>query len=77
MATKGNPTITLVGFIVVGFVFISSTWKENYEKVPTDFFPWNEANLVHKKIPNSTTLECRWKGPEFTFDRKEPVFYDA
>lgn len=32
--------------------------SETYDRM--DFFPWNEANLVKKRHPNSTVIDCAW-----------------
>lgn len=75
LVSKGNLNMVLVGFILISIgIVILPVMKEDY--IPP-YFPWNEATLVHKKIPNSTVYECSWKGCEYTFPRKEPVFYDA
>ena len=74
--TTGDCQMIFFGFIVlVGFILFQNPSDEKERYDPKSFFPWNEANLVHKRIPNSTTVDCKWKGPEFTFERKEPVFY--
>lgn len=66
-ASNIDYRMILVGILVFGACILSvKDPKEPFEK-PPDVFPWNEANLVHKKIPNSTNYECSWKGPEYTF----------
>jgi hypothetical protein len=35
---------------------------EGYEKKDKmEYFPWNEANLVIKRFPESTVVECGWE----------------
>lgn len=40
------------------FYFKEEEALESYDRM--DFFPWNEANLVKKRYPNSTVIDCAW-----------------
>lgn len=75
--SRGDIRLVLTGFFLfcLGLIIVSRE-KESYENIPP-FFPWNEATLVHKRIPNSTNYDCSWEGSEYTFPRKETIFYDA
>jgi hypothetical protein len=49
--------------------------RESYDRM--DFFPWNEANLVRKRHPNSTVIDCAWsldqKKSDNIFQMSDPV----
>ena len=44
--------------VVLALVSYTKEEREDYNKM--DFFPWNEVNLVKKRIPNSTVIDCAW-----------------
>lgn len=45
-----------VGLIIL--LIVSTRQRESYSRM--DVFPWNEANLVVKRNPNSTVIDCNW-----------------
>ena len=45
-------------FVCASVFHLKTFTEENYERM--DFFPWNEANLVKKRDPNSTVIDCAW-----------------
>ena len=58
-----SPTFTILSFVVCSVVLIAvlivaTRQKEAYSKM--DVFPWNEANLVIKRNPQSTVIDCEW-----------------
>lgn len=58
---KNGPTLL---FIIIVCLLIGYYWKdqtttdEQYDRM--DYFPWNEARLVRKRIHDSTTIDCGW-----------------
>lgn len=60
--------------------------KEGYavkQKDKRDYFPWNEVNIVKKRSPESTVVECGWelvqigkeKEPTPNFQENDPVVH--
>lgn len=45
-----------VGLLAI--IYYMKEEKEAYDRM--DFFPWNEVNLVKKRTPNSTVIDCAW-----------------
>jgi len=67
----------LLGYLVLVCVLcvLLVPWqqKESFER--PDFFPSNEVNIVQKRIPNSTVVDCRWNMVTPSFDDSDPVYY--
>lgn len=58
------PRFAVFSFMVCAVVlmvvlFVEMRRKEMYSKM--DVFPWNEANLVIKRNPQSTVIDCEWE----------------
>lgn len=79
---KNQPFIL---FAVIVCILIAYRWKckmnsteEEYERM--GHFPWNEARLVRKRIPDSTTIDCGWsldqKMQDNIFRMDDPVVAD-
>lgn len=62
-------------FALAILYYVKEEEKENYDRM--DFFPWNEVNLVKKRIPNSTVIDCAWyldqKKSDNIFKMSDPV----
>lgn len=52
--------ITLFGFLIIwtGLVIMMARRREGFER--GNYFPWNEVNVVRKRVPGSTVVECSW-----------------
>jgi len=48
---------TMLFISLIAYTFLDGGREEYRES--SSYFPWNEANLVHKHVPAST-VECRW-----------------
>jgi len=49
---------------ILFFLAIRKEGKEGYavkQKNKMDYFPWNEVNIVKKRSPESTVVECGWE----------------
>ena len=61
------PLAPVVFFIIVFVLSVlmvvipdRPTMEGYKEEDALDFFPWNEANLVRKRRPVSTVIDCAW-----------------
>lgn len=54
---KTAPILFFVVFFSVLLYYLREE-RETYDRM--DVFPWNEANLVKKRDPNSTVIDCAW-----------------
>lgn len=74
-----NKKLSMLLFFVVScsaLAFHYTRPAETYERM--DFFPWNEVNIVRKRIPQSTVIDCKWdldqKGDN-VFKMSDPVVF--
>lgn len=56
--SKNTSLLLFSAVAVCATIFHLKSITENYDRM--DFFPWNEANLVKKRMPNSTVIDCAW-----------------
>jgi hypothetical protein len=56
---KQTALLLFFAVFICAIAFHLRSHTEKYERM--DFFPWNEANLVKKRHPNSTVIDCAWK----------------
>lgn len=81
LMARNNKGMSLFLFFVVfcaALVFHHKSPIEKYERM--DFFPWNEVNIVKKRIPQSTVIDCAWnidqKKDNNIFRMSDPVLFD-
>lgn len=55
----GNVLLIHILFLMM----IHDGIMERFQKDKMDYFPWNEVNLVIKRFPESTVVECGWNLP--------------
>ena len=75
---KHSMTSSIYFFIVMFIVLSSAILSNNNEGYKRmNYFPWNEANLVVKRIPESTTIDCSWSFVKDgkPFDYTAPAFH--
>lgn len=79
LGKAGMKVSSLLLFFVVScsaLYFHYTSSAEKYERM--DFFPWNEVNIVKKRIPQSTVIDCKWdldqKGDNL-FKMSDPVVF--
>lgn len=58
----------------LALVYHNKFVMERYDRM--DFFPWNEVNIVKKRIPQSTVIDCAWRLDQKDndiFNKSDPV----
>ena len=52
--TYSGVSMGIIVFLIMDLFYS----KESFDR--PDVFPWNEANLVKKRMPFSTVIDCEW-----------------
>jgi hypothetical protein len=69
---RHRTSLVLYTAVFCAALVYTQKYSTEHYKNKMDFFPWNEVNLVKKRSPESTVIDCAWR-----LDQKDnpDIFY--